>query len=81
MQYLFYRHKSDSGRELVLPAGAPFPQHFYEHDWYLHATHAGVSERVAMDIAGLGYCERGTGVVFGRRTAPRPHVNVMRRPV
>jgi hypothetical protein len=80
MQYLFYRHRGDSRRELVLPAGAPFPQHFYEQDWYLHATHGRVSERTAMDIGSIGYSERGTGVVFGRKAAPRAHINLMRRP-
>lgn len=79
MLYVSYRHRRDAGRELVLPDGAPFPQHLRRGDWYLHATHQGVSGRTENDIATLGYCDRLGGAIFGRRVAgptrpswPRP---------
>jgi hypothetical protein len=69
MLYVSYRHRHDSGRELVLRDGAAFPSHLRPDDWYMHGTHQSVSGRTETDIAALGYCDRLGGVTFGRRTA------------
>jgi len=70
MLYVTYRHRRDTGRELVLPDGAPFPHHLRPDEWFIHATHKGVSGRTEADIATLGYCDRSGGASFGRRVAP-----------
>ncbi|HEY1612462.1 MAG TPA: hypothetical protein VGF97_02070 [Rhizomicrobium sp.] len=80
MQYVFYRHRTDPSRELVLREGTPFPPRFPAREWYLHATHERVSERTQVDVSTLGYSEHCTGPAFGRKMPPRVHVNVMRRP-
>jgi len=79
MLYVSYHHKRDTTRELVLPDGAPFPHQFRQDEWYVHATHRGVSGRTEADIASFGYCLRSTGLSFGRRVgvphpAPRPRL-------
>jgi hypothetical protein len=74
--YAFYRHRHDSGRELVLSDGALFPHHLHCDDWYLHGIHASVNGRTQADIERLGYCDRNGGVIFGRHVAGhvRPHL-------
>jgi hypothetical protein len=75
MLYLSYRHRHDTGRELVLRDGAQFPRHLRREEWYLHATHKGVNGRTEADLATLGFCDRNGGITFGRRiAAPRPIV-------
>ena len=80
MRYLFYKCRNDAARELVLQEGADFPRHVNERDWYLHATHGAVNERMEIDIITLGYSERDAAATFGQRVPPRVHVNIMRRP-
>ena len=78
MLYLFYRHKYDSGRELVLRDGAEFPPHLNAEDWYLHVTHPAVNGRTQADIETLGYCDRVAGAPFGRRLANTHHTSLLR---
>ncbi len=79
MLYLFYRHKYDSGRELVFRDGAEFPHHLNADDWYLHVTHPAVNGRTEADIETLGFCDRVAGAPFGRKLANTHHTNVLRR--
>lgn len=65
--YVFYRHRHDTSRELVLPDGAAFPRHLNRDDWYLHGTHATVNGRTEADIVTMGFCDRNGGATFGRR--------------
>jgi hypothetical protein len=67
--YAFYRHRHDSGRELVLSDGAGFPPHLRRDDWYLHGIHTSVNGRTQSDIERLGFCDRSGGVTFGRHVA------------
>ncbi|HEY3777098.1 MAG TPA: hypothetical protein VGL35_03495 [Rhizomicrobium sp.] len=67
--YVFYRHRHDAARELVLRDGASFPRHLNRDEWYLHGTHASVNGRTESDIATLGFCDRNAGATFGRRVA------------
>jgi hypothetical protein len=76
--YLFYRHRRDAARELVLCDGASFPRHLNRDEWYLHGTHASVNGRTESDIATLGFCDRNGGATFGRRIASAPRASVMR---
>jgi hypothetical protein len=72
MLYVSYRHRHDTGRELVLRDGAIFPPHLRRDEWYLHGTHRSASGRTEADIVALGFCDRMGGVTFGRRVAA-PH--------
>ncbi|HEY6578200.1 MAG TPA: hypothetical protein VIY09_02675 [Rhizomicrobium sp.] len=76
--YVFYRHRHDFARELVLRDGASFPGHLNADEWYLHGTHAQANGRTEADIATLGYCERNGDVTFGRRIAGAPRPSVTR---
>jgi hypothetical protein len=78
MLYVSYRHRHDTGRELVLRDGALFPRHLRLDEWYLHATHNGVNGRTEADIEALGYCDRNGGITFGRRIVP-PHSAILAR--
>jgi len=78
--YVFYRHRHDSGRELVLSDGPQFPHHLHQRDWYLHGIHASVNGRTKADIEMLGYCDRNGGdVTFGRRVVGHTRLPLMRR--
>ncbi|MGH6890142.1 MAG: hypothetical protein ACREHF_13270 [Rhizomicrobium sp.] len=68
--YVFYRHRHDTARELVMRDGASFPRHLNRDEWYLHGTHASVNGRTESDIETLGFCDRNGGATFGRRLAP-----------
>lgn len=72
MLYVSYHHRRNPARELIMPDGAPFPEHLRCDDWYVHATYQSVSGRTETDIAALGYCDRSGSVTFGRRVAA-PH--------
>ncbi|HTT82004.1 MAG TPA: hypothetical protein VMF67_00835 [Rhizomicrobium sp.] len=76
--YAFYRHRSDSGRELVLSDGALFPRHLDRDDWYLFGSHPSVNGRTKADIERLGFCDRTGKVTFGRRVAIPAHAPLMR---
>jgi hypothetical protein len=78
MLYVSYRHRHDTGRELVLRDGALFPRHLIREEWYLHATHKDVHGRTEADIATLGFCDRNCGITFGRRTVA-PHATTLAR--
>lgn len=78
MLYVSYHHRRNSGRELILPDGAAFPEHLRLDDWYIHATYQSVSGRAEADIAALGYCDRSGTVTFGRRVAA-PHTGLPRK--
>ena len=81
MLYVFYRHRHEPARELVMRDGAEFPRHLRQGEWYLHATHATVNGRTEADIATLGFCDRngGAGVTFGRNVAAKPHPEIARK--
>jgi len=76
--YLFYRHRGDAARELVLADGASFPRHLNRDEWYLHGNHASVNGRTGSDIATLGFCDRNGGATFGRRITGAPRASLMR---
>ncbi len=78
--YVFYRHRHDSGRELVLSDGAQFPHHLHRDDWYLHGVHPSVNGRTEADIERFGFCDRNGGVTFGRRVAVHARLPLMRGP-
>lgn len=77
--YVFYRHRHDCGRELVLSDGALFPNHLHRDDWYLHAMHGSVNGRTEADIGKLGYCDRIGGATFGRHVASHSRITLLRR--
>lgn len=77
--YAFYRHRRDSGRELVMRDGALFPNHLRRDDWYLYGVHGTVNGRTESDIEILGFCDRIGGSTFGHRVAARPYQSVLRR--
>ena len=78
--YVFYHHRNDSRRELVMSDGAEFPRHLRRQDWYLHATtHASVYGRTKEDIAMLGFCDRAAGTIFGRKPITKPHPELVRK--
>jgi hypothetical protein len=80
--YVFYRHRRDPARELVLRDGALFPHHLHKRDWYVHGTHASVNGRTEADIEMLGFCDRsGGGATFGRRVASHTRLPLTRRSV
>ncbi|HEX3667038.1 MAG TPA: hypothetical protein VHU23_17585 [Rhizomicrobium sp.] len=76
--YAFYRHRHDSGRELVLSDGAQFPHHLNSDDWYLHGIHASVNGRTEADIGKLGFCDRNGSAPFGRRVAAHARAPLIR---
>lgn len=76
--YVFYRHRHDSARELVLRDGAAFPRHLNADEWYLHGIHASVNGRTEADIGTLGFCDRQGGHTFGRRITGAPRASVIR---
>jgi hypothetical protein len=77
--YVFYRHRHDTARELVLSDGAEFPHHLHHGDWYLYGAHATVNGRTEADIAILGFCDRSGGsATFGRRVASNTRLPLTR---
>ena len=70
MLYVTYRHRQQTGRELVLRDGARFPEYLTLREWYLHATHTSVSGRTEADIATLGYCDRTGGAISDENWCP-----------
>jgi hypothetical protein len=79
--YVYYRHRQNSGRELVLRDGAQFPNHLHIRDWYIYGAHSRVNGRTEADIEMLGYCDRsGSDVTFGRRVGSHSRLPMMRRP-
>jgi len=72
MLYVSYHHRRNSGRELIMSDGAPFPDHLRREDWYVHTTYRTVSGRTEADIATLGYCDRSGAATFGRRVGAPP---------
>jgi hypothetical protein len=77
--YAFYRHRQDSGRELVLSDGALFPDHLRRDDWYLYGIHGSVNGRTQADIERLGFCDRNGGVTFGRNVTDYSRLHTRRR--
>jgi hypothetical protein len=71
--YVFYRHRHDAARELVLRDGASFPRHLTRDEWYMHGTHTTVNGRTEADIATLGFCDRNGGATFGRCISAGAH--------
>jgi hypothetical protein len=78
--YVFYRHKQDSTREIVMRDGAEFPQHLDHDDWYVHGIHGSVNGRTDADIGRHGYCDRAGGeTTFGRRVSLQTRTPLLRR--
>ena len=79
MLYVYYHHRHEPTRELVLPDGGAFPRHLKPQDWYVHATHKAVNGRTEADIATLGFCDRNAGSTFGRKVVAGHHPDLVRR--